>query len=470
MASIKKQIQPGSVVFDTAISQMHAIQALEVEPMDWHQEPPPSVGKTGVPRRKRKVYSDSSDQTIQNIFDLPTPFQQNNADAFLLQHPHLLARVPYPFAAPKVGVGIEVEVENVLKVDPNLQLCFWSMKPDGSLRNMGQEFVTPGVISVSLVEPALRQLFNGLNTNIDFSSRTSIHVHMDIHQLTMDQVLGLLLTYTAVENLLFKFVGNNRRTNIFCVPITETGLFDHLAGGTPKKVLWAIDSYWAKYTAFNLLPIGTQGSIEFRHMPGTAVVENILRWIDLITRLKLYVYKYDLKSIVAQISELNSTSYYKQFVEGVFGDLTAYMDMTHLLTDMERPVYLVKNSALANPFNEWVHSQAAMTSHLGQRLTTWSSGLNVAQLNALQVLASNHGMTDAEELWRELKANPHNYLKAWPADLTLIQTILKKPLPSVDELTQEAINISVNAKAINADYETLLKQMSSKYIGNGGSI
>jgi hypothetical protein len=383
-----------------------------------------SLGKKGLRPRKRQAYSEDNTSPIGTIFGCPAPYQRVSGEEFLAHHPHLIARVPYPFAAPKVGVGIEVEVENVLKVDPNVNLFFWHMKPDGSLRNGGQEFITPGVISVSLVEVALRQLFEGLNSDVDFSSRTSIHVHMDVHQLNLDQLLGLLLTYTAVENLMFKFVGTNRRTNIFCVPITETGLFDFLAGGKPKAVLHAIDQYWSKYTALNLLPIVSQGSVEFRHMPGTNNIENILRWIDLITRLKLYVYKYDLKTIVNQIVELNSTSYYKQFVEGVFGNLMPYLDDKHLLTDMERPVYLVKNSALANHFNENVLRSVQYDSQLGTRLGLWTTTLSKAQMLALKQLAHNHGATDLEELWGNIVRGPEQYLKGWVSERALLEVIL----------------------------------------------
>lgn len=176
-------------------------------------------------------------------------------------------------------------------------------------------------------------------------------------------------------------------------------------------------------------------------MPGTNNIENILRWIDLITRLKLYVYKYDLKTIVSQIAELNSTSYYKQFVEGVFGNMMPYLDDKHLLTDMERPVYLVKNSALANHFNEVVVQSNQYDSQLGSRLGAWQSTLSSAQLKALKQLAVNHGATDLEELWNNIVRCPDQYLRGWGSETALIQIVLtslpvetKVASPGVDKL------------------------------------
>ena len=48
----------------------------------------------------------------------------------------------YIFKDPKVHIGIEVEVENVTSINPNIPIGFWQIDEDGSLRNHGKEFKT----------------------------------------------------------------------------------------------------------------------------------------------------------------------------------------------------------------------------------------------------------------------------------------------------------------------------------------
>lgn len=386
------------------------------------------INSDGVPvkrPKRRKAYSSNNNDVIQTIYALPDPriLGLTEIEQFLVHHPYLTTKEPYPMAAPKVLVGVEVEVENVLKLDPNTTLLFWQSKEDHSLRNRGYEFVTPGVIPAGQVEPALKQLFGGLNSDVDFSARTSIHVHVDVRQLTLNQLVGFLLVYTALENLLFKYAGLNRRTNIFCVPLTETGLFESLASD-PAKFIWSIESYWSKYTALNLLPITNFGSVEFRHLPGTKNLKQVLGWIDLITRLKLYVYKYSLQTIIGQISELNGNSRYKQFVEGVFGDASIFLDLSNLIGDMEKPVYIVKNSIISNDFNHNVISNPQQDSILGDLLNGWAKGLSQEQHSALQQLCKLWKNPNHEQVFRDMVKRPKNYLESHPQHASLINKVL----------------------------------------------
>lgn len=377
--------------------------------------------------RKRKAYSDDSNESVADIFGVPEPriLSTNEINKFLSYHPQLIAKTPYPMAVPKTLIGIEVEVENVLRIDPNIPLLFWQHKGDGSLRNRGIEFVTPGTLPAAFAEPALRQLFDGLNKDIDFSQRTSIHIHMDVRQLSLKQALGLLLTYTAIENVLFKYVGLTRRSNIFCVPITEAGLLEQLSDH-PQRVLHSIDQHWSKYTAFNLLPMVSLGSVEFRHMPGTSNLQHIIGWIDLITRLKRHAYRYDLNTIVSQIAELNGNSRYKQFLELIFEDAAVYLDSSNLIEDMERPVYLVKNSMVSNKFHAAVmRAGLRESSQLWNLHNAWKTKLSDEQRAALTYLCSAWKAKDEERIFKDIVARPALYLKTHPEFKTQLETLLK---------------------------------------------
>lgn len=75
---------------------------------------------------------------------------------------------------------------------------------------------------------------------------------MNIRTLTVEQLEALIITYLVFEKALFTFVGNNRYSNIFCVPIVETDIGENLLPLITDKHPQVA---WQKYTALNLLPI-----------------------------------------------------------------------------------------------------------------------------------------------------------------------------------------------------------------------
>lgn len=157
--------------------------------------------------------------------------------------------------------GVECEIEAVRHVEDLDGL--WQITEDGSLRNGGKEF-----ISVPLLLPQQFEAFKKLHANITlgndpFSERTSIHVHMNCQGLDEQQVKNILLLYALYEECFFLMVHPSRRNNIHCVPLTET----HMPSMYNRQ-LSSIVERWHKYTALNLLPLASQGTIEFRHMHG----------------------------------------------------------------------------------------------------------------------------------------------------------------------------------------------------------
>lgn len=370
----------------------------------------------------RKDANPNGTDVLEEIFHIVHPFVVP-AEEYLRHFPEIRSKSPYIFTSPKVLIGVEVEAENVIRINPNLHSpTLWAIKDDGSLRNHGREFVTPGVIPASAAEDSLRFLFSEINQDIDFSKRTSIHVHMDVRQLQFKQLLGLLFTYSVVENLLFQFVGNNRRNNIFCVPIIETSIMEKLSKN-PVASLTHISTHWHKYSALNLLPISRWGSIEFRHMPGTTNIMHIIQWIDLITSLKVFAYRYTLEEIVDRIIALNSNSRYQQFVESVFGEKCVYLNMSNLLNDMEKAVYLVKHCAFTNTFHKLVTNTVNYESRLGRRLNSWLRKLTNEQRVALERCAHHIGYDDLEYIFHEIIRHPNAWIKhpIWPD----VETIMK---------------------------------------------
>ena len=228
-------------------------------------------------------------------------------------------------------IGVEVEVEGIKnRIDlKSLLYPMWEMVKDGSLRSNGMEFVSVPMRGETIYKSLyLLKYFLEKTNKISFSERTSIHVHMNVRRLSIEQIFVLVLTYLIVEKVLFRFVekcGFTRENNIFCVPITDSkyylrlnSLFSTWNGGQFSNFFSYLSSFWRKYTAFNVLPLNSKGTIEFRHMGGTLDLQILMDWINLILSLKRFAYKTPLKKLLTIVENLNTDSAYMVFLESVF--------------------------------------------------------------------------------------------------------------------------------------------------------
>ncbi len=376
--------------------------------------PRPARPRGPVPADFEIITSGTDNRTIAEIFKI------RGTDRLLLGDIEKFIesqqmKIPYPYKFTqdtKSLIGIEVEVENILRIDPNISLCFWGIKEDGSLRNNGREFVSYP-IPIRYAEYALTQLDRGLNPDRDFSVRTSIHIHQDVRGFSLNNFVSLMFLYLASENLLFKFAGNNRRNSIYCVPISETQFLATISDlNELKSSILNGRHWWHKYSAFNILPSSSLGTIEYRHMPGTLDVRRLLIWIDLLSRLRIAAYRTDYMQIVDTISRLNTNSEYRIFLESVFGDLIHYLDLSTLQADMEKNVYMLKNCAISNSFHQRVKttklSSSMVHTYLGiVPLEKHMTGADVLLLR--QLCAEYWKEYSAEDIYQNMTQDPKGY-------------------------------------------------------------
>ena len=119
--------------------------------------------------------------------------------------------------------GAELEIERLLDIKMSLlEKDNISVIQDGSLRANGREFLLPPLYKHKLVD-AFNKVHAAITLSNDgegpFSSRTSIHVHMNCLDWPLPRVKTLLLIYSIFEPLAFAYVGSARRNNIHCVPL-----------------------------------------------------------------------------------------------------------------------------------------------------------------------------------------------------------------------------------------------------------
>lgn len=178
--------------------------------------------------------------------------------------------------------GIECEIESLdLGAFGRLPATI-QMHDDGSLRNGGKEFITVP-LSLKATMDNFRKLHEIARYNKPeqaFSSRTSIHVHMNCQPLEEKVVKKIVLFYALFEEAFFAQVEASRRNNIHCVALTDTALPERYAAP-----LSSLATGWSKYSALNLLPLTTQGTVEFRHMQGHNDPKVLENWLTLLDKL-----------------------------------------------------------------------------------------------------------------------------------------------------------------------------------------
>lgn len=252
-------------------------------------------------------------------------------------------RKPYRRVDKSTYVGIEIEVENIVPTNATWESQewraasrFWTVTTDGSLRNNGKEFVSKPIRgdNIQLALILLKRFMDTHLAGYEFTERTGIHVHVNARKFSASEVMSFFLVNTALEPLLFKFIGHERDDNIFCIPVSSTKIADTIGSvlaaleGNPnsfRQVQHYFVNACQKYMSTNYVPLFSYGTIEHRHMEGNLNITRIMTWINLILLMKKYVYKTTLPRVIETITELNTNSHYPQFVADVFGPLAYEM-------------------------------------------------------------------------------------------------------------------------------------------------
>lgn len=241
--------------------------------------------------------------------------------------------------------GVELEIEDIKSSeDVKDDYPHVVVEPDHSLRNNGLEFKFGPVP----YQEALNT-FNGIHKHLKvgktpFSERTSIHVHVNVRTLTVEEARQLVLLYALYEPLFFHFVGNERKNNIFCVPLNYTYL-----PNSYKNILTAMHKAWSKYTAFNICPMGPgkdgsdcHGTIEFRHMYGTKDPDVFKKWLTSLKELFTFVEKNTNFDIIKTILSGKDMASYASVV---IPSLAAGLSMGQINTLIEDSLLDVKLSS-----------------------------------------------------------------------------------------------------------------------------
>lgn len=235
--------------------------------------------------------------TMSDFLETPIDERSNTDDAF---------------------VGIEIELENITAdavLDRKLDnLKYWNCVEDGSLKRKGVEFVNNAPTLIDNVPEAINELWDTLEGCSPLvTSRTSIHVHVDVLNMTVDEFINYVTLSILLERVLYTIGGLHRIHNNNCIPVGNTNLpmnFLHYIRGAHNRI------NWPKYTGINVgsvtynvsenWSIQCRGTIEFRMHEGTFDNEEVFNWVSLLQHLKdiaMDPLKY--KELMSTVAECN---------------------------------------------------------------------------------------------------------------------------------------------------------------------
>jgi hypothetical protein len=259
-------------------------------------------------------------------------------------HPRIHQTKPFgamfdgPLENPNLVIGIELEIENVSSdVVANIDEQFWSAERDYSLRPVDEsyEFISkPAPTAIAI--PNLIKFFNQIELDENnYSDRTSVHIHTNVLDFTVEQFTNLVLVYPIFEKVLFQFVnfynttnryGYSRDTNLYCVPWGQCLIHKRVLNTIKRSFKGEVALSWQKYTALNVVPMWDIGTVEWRHMHGTNNVDKLVKWINIIGSIMKYAGNTPHEEVCKVLHRLNDDSAYQQFFKAVLSDTLPYTD------------------------------------------------------------------------------------------------------------------------------------------------
>jgi len=205
------------------------------------------------------------------------------------------------FILPTCRLGLEFEFEGVRRqILPDRQWAqLWTFHEERSIRDQGAEYVFTSPMFGKDAYEAIKSLMEYAKQEGWRSSlRTGIHVHIDARDLSVPQLQGMCLLYALFEPAIYRWVGDNRATNVFCLPwyAAEGGLRDAtgvvrnaiaeqsrgLAQGTTRQAASLVN----RYAGMNMNSLVEHGSIEFRQLKTTLDLERVVNWINIVQSIK----------------------------------------------------------------------------------------------------------------------------------------------------------------------------------------
>jgi hypothetical protein len=188
--------------------------------------------------------------------------------------------------------GIEVECEGIRVnwggEDVDI-LKDWDPHNDGSLRpykgHPPAEWVFKGPVKYKKAVERVNSLFDYFakkKATLITSNRTSIHVHFNMGDKTVYQLVNLYILFTIIEDLMDRYCGEDRNGNLFCLSSRHADEQLRWINDVCFKEMQIRYREQNRYCSLNLASMTKFGTVEFRGMRGLDNAADVLSWLSII--------------------------------------------------------------------------------------------------------------------------------------------------------------------------------------------
>lgn len=222
-------------------------------------------------------------------------------------------------------IGLELELEGT-HLPINALQYYWNTHRDGSLRPVDGHPPCEYMLKKPVKRDDVIKVINYLNKKLadagaepQFSQRTSVHVHINVQELTFQQVMTMLTLFYVFEEVLTEYAGGKlRQGNLFCLKAKDAEhilvrLVEVIKNGHINNLF---DPDRLKYHSCNVSSLANFGSLEFRAHRGCNEARIISDWVNVLLCLKDKSLLYKNPQDVVQQFSIQGLD---RFVRGIFG-------------------------------------------------------------------------------------------------------------------------------------------------------
>lgn len=182
------------------------------------------------------------------------------------------------------GLEVEMEYREPVEMEDHLEaMDYWKFVNDHSLRGYANELVSRPQVSLKNLPTALEKLDKYFKETLPVEShRASTHVHVNVGNRTLVQVLTMATMWWWLEELAIKATGPEREGNLFCLGLKEAnGVTQDIVDTYAGPGRYNVFNQDNRYGALNLMSLRKFGSLEFRCMRSTKDTALLDKWVKM---------------------------------------------------------------------------------------------------------------------------------------------------------------------------------------------
>lgn len=185
--------------------------------------------------------------------------------------------------------GVEIEAEGPGLRD--VESRGFRLENDGSLGDGGVEFVQRVPATASATDSVIRKLVKNIRDSgaqPRLNPRSGVHIHINMQDYSVLQAFTFLTAYYVLEDALVALCHPGREGNFFCLRLTDSSEpVDRLVHCVARNRFQEISTHGAmRYSAMNLDPLLTYGSVEFRALHSPEDFREISPWVSMFDELR----------------------------------------------------------------------------------------------------------------------------------------------------------------------------------------